>query len=42
MSFLIYGDYIYITYGTQDKDGWVAKLDYQGLINSLVDINDSC
>lgn len=42
MSFLIYQEYIYVTYGTGDIDGWVAKLDYKGLLDSLVDINDTC
>lgn len=42
MSFIIENEFIYLSYGSQDKDGYVMKIDYQHLYNSLIDINKEC
>lgn len=33
---------LYLTYGKQDNQGWVAVLDYRQLLDSLVVVNESC
>ena len=42
MAFVLSDGYIYLSYGAQDSDGWIAKLDYKALLDSLVVINESC
>jgi hypothetical protein len=42
MSFIIEGNTVYLTYGKQDKEGWLIKLDYRKLMDSLSVINISC
>lgn len=42
MSFIIRGNDLYLMYGKQDQQGWVARLDLKGLLDSLTTINSSC
>ena len=42
MSFIVDGDIIYLTYGKQDEDGWIAKVSKMGLLGSLTAVNSHC
>jgi len=36
MAFVLADGYIYLSYGSQDSNGWIAKLDYKALLDSLL------
>lgn len=38
-GFILDGDYIWVSYGRQDHEIWLVKLDKKGLLNSLKPIN---
>lgn len=42
MSFIIDGNDIHLTYGKQDVDGWMMKIDMASMLDSLVTVNDYC
>ncbi len=35
MGFVFDDDFIYLSYGKNDRDGWIAKFNKTGLLNSL-------
>ena len=44
MSFIIdeNNEFLYVLYGKQDKEGWIAKIDFHLLMNSLTVLNEEC
>lgn len=38
-GFIFQGNDIFLVYGKDDREIWVAKLDKEGLLNSLIDVN---
>jgi predicted GH43/DUF377 family glycosyl hydrolase len=39
MAFVIENGFVILLYGKQDSDAWVAKIELQGLLNSLVTVD---
>ena len=42
MSFILDGNTIYLTYGKQDSEGWMIRIDMRKMIDSMVVIETTC
>lgn len=42
MSFILDGNIIYLTYGKQDAEGWLIRLDLRKMLDSLAIVENSC